>query len=217
MKHVEVFVAAVLVLSLTGCVVGGKPKTVAAAPAPPKPEVAPPSPPPRPNLSSPQTQVDLPAPQPLSAEAWATTVPPEETATPVSPRPGPRGPKRGSGTTNAATQRNTEPVGPPATTATAPAAPPTTEPEQRPQIGEIVPAAELRRLQADAEKARHDLLEKLQSIGRRRLSDKDKDLKEQAISYEKRSLAAQHQGDMRMAFELASRGLVLAKALVDGR
>ena len=78
MRRVEVILAVAMALSLSGCVLRGKPKVDSAVPPPPKPVSVPtPAPPPQP-LSDPQTQVYLPRPQPLSADAVASTQPSEE-------------------------------------------------------------------------------------------------------------------------------------------
>jgi hypothetical protein len=212
MRRVDAILAAAMAISLGGCVLRNKPQAAAPAPVQPAPppiaKPAPPSPP----LSANQTQVDLPPPQPLSLAAIATTEPPEETPTTVAPRnPNKKGGKPASTSTSAS--QHTEPVGP----VPPPVVPPPPAESERPQIGEIVPAAEQRRLQAEATKIKQDIHQKLQQVGRRRLSAKDQDLKDQANSLVAQSDAAQHQGDMRKAYDLALRGLVYAKALVDSR
>jgi hypothetical protein len=88
---------------------------------------------------------------------------------------------------------------------------------ERPPIQPIVPAAELQRLQGEAEKIKKEIRQTLQSLGRRRLSAKEQDMKTQALSLVKQSDDAQTQGDMRTAYECARRGLVYAKALVESR
>jgi hypothetical protein len=91
-----------------------------------------------------------------------------------------------------------------------------TEPE-RPPIQEIVPPAELNRLQAEAVKSKQEISQRLEQIRRRRLNRQDQDTRERVQSFVRQSDEAQRKGDMRLAYELASRGLVLAKTLVDGR
>src|SRR5690349_950623 len=74
MRRAEVLLMIAIAASSAGCSFR-KPQTAKAAPAPPRP-VAPatPAPPPEP-LSIPQTNVYLPAPQPVTPEALATTIP----------------------------------------------------------------------------------------------------------------------------------------------
>jgi hypothetical protein len=208
MRRVEAILAAAMAFSLSGCVVGNKPQTVSAAPAPPKP-VSPPTPaPPTAPLSMPQTLHELPPPQPLSAEAIASTEPQEEA--PATPALRPKPPRSGQGRTTTAS-RTTDPVGP-----AAPSAPPA-ESEARPQIQEIVPAAELRRLQAEADKTKLEIRQRLQQVGRRRLTPKEQETKNSAVSLLRQSEEAQQQGDMRKASELANRSLLLVKLLPNGR
>ena len=95
MRYTELTLAVLLAVSLSGCTLRGKPlfkgKTPAAVKpvAPPPPVVAAKPAPPEP-LSIPQTNVRLPEPQPISPEALATTVAPEEPAAPpTSPAPKP--------------------------------------------------------------------------------------------------------------------------------
>ncbi len=209
MRCVEAILAAVMALSLSGCVIGKKPQTVSAAPLPPRP-VSPPTPEPPPGpLSIPQTVQELPTPQPLSNEAIASTEPQEEApATPPQRKPPPK--PRPS---QSAAARPPEAVGP--TLPSPPAQPP---PEsERPQIQEIVPAAELKRLQTDADRAKLEIRQRLQQLGRRRLSARDQDTKNAALSYLRESEEAEKLGDMRKAYELASRGLLLVKLLADGK
>lgn len=212
MRRVEAILAVALALSLSGCVLRGKPQTAGVAPAPPRPVSIPtPAPPPE-ALSVPQTQVELPPPQPLSVDAIASTQP-LETA-PITPIPRNNKPQRPGSGRPAAAQR-TETVAPPATSAP-PAQVQPTEPE-RPPIQEIVPPAELNRLQAEAVKSKQEISQRLEQIRRRRLNRQDQDTRERVQSFVRQSDEAQRKGDMRLAYELASRGLVLAKTLVDGR
>jgi hypothetical protein len=80
-----------------------------------------------------------------------------------------------------------------------------------------VPQAELNRLQAEAVKSRQEISQRLEQIRKRRLSRQDQDTRERIQTFVKQSDEAQKKGDIRLAYELASRGLVLAKALVDVR
>jgi hypothetical protein len=210
MRRVEAILAAVLALSLTGCVLRGKPTTADVTPVPPKP-VSLPTPEPAPGpFSVPQTQVELPPPQPLSNEARASTEPPEETpSTPVvrttkPPKPRPSG-------TAAATVR-TEPVA-----AAPPAAPPPAVETERPPIQEILTAAEATRLLNEAVKSRQEINRVVEQLKQHHLSGVEAETREQAVSLSKLSEQAQKSGDMRKASELAVKGLVLAKALLDGK
>jgi hypothetical protein len=215
MRRVEAILAVAMALSLSGCVLPGKPKTVSAAPVPPKPVSLPPSAAPSEPLSVPQTQVELPPAQPLSQDAIASTQPLEEV--PSTPVPHNNKPQRPGSSRTAASQRTetAAPSAPPAASSP-PVQPQSTEPE-RPPIQEIVPPAELNRLQAEAVKSKQEIAQRLEQFRKRRLSPKESELKEQVQSFVKLSDQAQKKGDMRQAYALAVRGLELAKQLVDGR
>src|SRR5207253_514485 len=152
--------------------------TVSAAPAPPQP-VSIPTPAARAEpLSVPQTRVELPPPQPLSADAVASTQPPEEvpsTPAPSNPKPPKSRPAR-----TVASQRP-EAAGP-STPPAPPVQPPASEPE-RPPIQEIVPQAELNRLLAEAVKTKQEILQRLEQARKHRLSAKDQELRDQALSF----------------------------------
>jgi len=202
MRRVEAVAAVVMATSLAGCVLPGKPK-VAKAPAtvvevPPPP---PPAPPPVP-LSIPQTHAELPPPQPLSAEAVATTEPPEEP--PATTTPAPRPVRRPS--SQARSEPPPMPVGP-----TQPV-----EPERAP-IQEIVPAEEQKRFQDEASAIKRDLRQRLDSLKGRQLSRQEHNLVNRISSFVKLSDDAERRGDMRTAYELADRGRVLAKDLAGGK
>ena len=149
--------AAAASLLLAGCVLKGKTEAnVSSTPAPPKPTPAPPPP-----LSIPQTQAELPAPQPISPEALATT-PPEG---PVEIQPAPRPPRRG------AVLGPPKPETPP--TLTVPDQPPTPAPAPetaRPPIQEILPPAELQRLKDSADARKREVRKVLDQMGSRRLN-----------------------------------------------
>src|SRR5512133_3538290 len=124
-------------LGLSGCFLR-KPK--ANTPPPPAAKTVPtpaPAPPPEP-LSVPQTNVYLPPPQPLTPEAIATTQLPGEPQPPPMPAPRP--------------ERRPQRTPPPRPAETAPPAPtptptpPAAEPDRAP-FTEVLPAAELKRLQ----------------------------------------------------------------------
>ena len=211
MRRVQAILATAIAFSLSSCVLSKKPQTVAAAPAPPKPVSLPAPEPPRTGLSDTQTQVELPPPQPLNLEAIASNEP-EKTPAVSAPRNDRPSRGRGGQSTTSAAQSGL--VGPPVPiAATAPAA---TESE-RPPIQEILSPGELRRFQDDAVRNRQEIRQKLQQLGRRRLSTKEQEMKDQAQSFSRQSDDAQKSGDMRKAFELSARGVVLAKALVEGK
>ena len=96
------------------------------------------------------------------------------------------------------------------------APPPPVEPE-RPLIQEILPPAELSRLQKDATQKRQETTYRLQQLRRRRLGKQEQDQVEQIQSFLRLSDEAQKKGDMRKASELAEKALVLAKALSENR
>jgi hypothetical protein len=204
MTRAQVLLVTVLTIPLAGCVLGGKPTTVAAAPAPPKPAVPPPPPEP---LSIPQTQVDLPAPQTLNPDAL-NTAPQEE------PRP--------QAQTKPATQTSRPPRAPAAQpratdtqpTVPEPAAEQPTEPARAP-IHEIMPDAERNRLRDEAhghqEETRRLLREaKPKTANQKRATD-------EINQFLKQSQDAENAGDMRLADQLAERAHILAKELESGK
>ena len=196
MRVAEALLIAALGAGLAGC--ARKPKTVAAAPAPPAPAPATPAPPPPP-LSVPQTNVQLPAPQPLTPEAIGTTQLPSETAPAPTP---PRQP-----VTRPKPQPRPAEL-PPATLP--PATPPTVEPGRAP-ITEVLPAAELKRLQDEASQRSGEARRLIDQIPARR---RQQDSRVRRIeTFLKQSADAERRGDMRQANELAGRALVLAREL----
>jgi hypothetical protein len=199
MKRVEAILAACMAISLTGCVLRGKTPAANAVP-PPKPAAvaAPaPAPPPQP-LSVPQTSVQLPPAQPLTPEAIASTQPPEEPpAPPAVPRSTPR--------RSPPTRAETTPQGP-----AAPIVPP--EPE-RPPIQEALPAAEMKRLQDEADAAKREIVHRIEQVQLHRLTRQQSSLVSRIRSFVKQSDDAEKRGDMRQASELAQRALVLARDL----
>jgi hypothetical protein len=206
MKVAAAILTAGLALLLTGCITGGKPKTVlAAAPAPPKPVIAPAPPPPPPQLSSPQTQAELPAYQPISQEAMTTLQASEEApATPATP-------SRSTRTRMPSTAPHGEPpatVGPPAT-----AAPPADVTTERPTVGELVSAEEQQKLLADAQRARQEAKQLVDRASTHRLNRQRQDLKNRVESFLKLSQEAEDRADFRQASKLAGQALVLAKDL----
>lgn len=193
---------AAISVSLSGCVLKPKPKMANATPVAPRPvpPPAPAAPPPAP-LSIRQTHAELPAPQPISQEALATTEPPGEPPPPppVTPRPARRTP-------TVAAQPKPEPAPP-----TAPVAAPA-EPERAP-IQEIVPPEELDRLRANADARKREINQRLSQLPRHGLSAQVNEVVETIRSFVKLSDEAERAGDMRRASELADRGAVLAQGL----
>jgi len=201
MMRVEAILAACLALSFTGCVLRGK-QPVAKATTPP-PVVTPPPPPPPKPLSTPQTDVQLPAYQPLTPEAIASTLPAEE---PPPPAPAPKPPARGArpqGTTPPKTVEVT-PQGPPV--------PATPEPEQ-PRIQDALTPDEGKRLQEEAESNKREIRQRIDAIPPHRLNRQQNILMKRIRTFVDQSDEAQRRGEMRQAAELAQRALVLAKEL----
>ena len=212
MKRAAFILATSLMLLLTGCVLRAKPQTKSNnVPPPPKPTAAATSatPPPGP-LSIRQTQVDLPAPQPITPEALATTIPPE--VPPEDQRP-PRVPRR------APVAGPPKPEQAPVQTQTptpAAAAPPAAEPE-RPPIQEILPAAELKKLQESADARKRDIRRVLEQVGSQRLNGTQREKVERIRSFLKASDEAESHNDMRQAEQLAEKAQTLVGELQSGR
>lgn len=203
MRRLEAILTAVLVVPLAGCVVGAKPKTVAAAPAPPKP-AAPVAPAAQPEekLSIPQTQVQLPLPQPFDPDSLtqATPEPAAESSTPSA-----RSNRGRSGSTVST---------PPRPEAAAPA-PPT--PEPRAPLQDVVPPSELKRWQDSAQARRKAVHQWLDAPGRRHLSRQQQATVEHIRAFLKDSDSAEQRGDMREADALAERAQILLKELQNGK
>jgi hypothetical protein len=201
MRRAKVVIVAALAIPLSGCLFSGKPKIVAAAPAPPVPPA--PALPPEP-VSIPQTDVYLPPPQPVNRAALAT-VPPEETSLPVTPKPAAPPPAR---TVHAAP--------PPQPKAPEPAETPA--PEPRPPIQEVLPADVEKQFEASAHKHQADtraLLEETQK--RRRLTVNERRVIADINQFLKQSDQAEKDKDMRSADRLAERAYILAKELQGGK
>jgi len=204
MTRAQVLLVAVLTIPLAGCVLGGKPKTVAAAPAAPKP-IVPPTPPEP--LSIPQTQVELPAPQTLDPGALTTTPqeepPPQaqtKPATPTTRPPHPPAPQPRATDTQ-------PPVPEPATEQP-------TEPARAP-IHEIMPDAEKNRLRDEAHGHQEETRKLLREAKPKTANQKR--AKDEINLFLKQSQEAETAGDMRMADQLAERAHILAKELESGR
>jgi hypothetical protein len=210
MKRFQAVLAAVMALSLAGCVLRGRQQAAKNVPPPPKPASAPAPAAPR-QLSVPQTNVQLPPPQPVSPEALAAApqpAAPAETAPPPKParrQPGPVGPQP-------------KPEAPPAVQQAPVTPPPQPDAEpQRPALGEIVPVEEQKRLQAAAQEARRATRQMVDQAQARGLSQADQNRVRRIEEFLKLSEEAQTGGNMRQANELAQRGLILARELQVAR
>jgi hypothetical protein len=205
MRGAEAILIFALAVSLGGCA-SRKPQTAKAAPVPPKPALpAPPPPPPAP-LSIPQTSVELPAPQPITPEALATTIPPDQ---PPAPPPAVRT------TTNRTTppRGGTTPVRVPEPAAPVVAPPPAPEQEPtRQPISEVTPPAELDRLREEARANLQEVQQLIRRIPRGRLRQQQSNV-DRINTFVKQAEEAELRRDMKQASELAGRALVLAREL----
>jgi hypothetical protein len=214
MRKASALIIVVLAILTAGCALSGKPaKQAAVTPAVTKPVPAVPAPPPPP-LSIPQTQVELPKPQPFDPAALVTepappAEAPPETSTPRTQTPG-RRPTTREGTAT-----------PPATNVTpAPALPPAAAPTEQvtsPIIQEIVPQAEVKRLQDQAAGRRREARQIVDQLARRQLSAANTELVNKINSLIASSLDAEKKGDMKTADLLAERAQILAKDLLNAR
>ena len=197
MRIAKAILAVLLAVSLAGCILRGK--TAAKAPAAPKPAVtpAPGAPTAAPALSIPQTRAELPAPQPVPADALAVS-PPPEAELPPAPAPPARQPARPK---------------PPQASAPKPEAPAVPAPEPgRAPVQEVLPAEERNRLREEANGARREVAALLARLPAR-LVLQQRDQVNRIETFLRQSLDADRRGDLRQANELAVRGLVLAREL----
>ncbi len=214
MKPVTYILGVALALLLSGCLLSGKQTQKASAtPPPPKPASSAPAsaePAPKTPLSIPQTVAELPAPQPISADALATTKPPEEAAESQPARTPPRrsGPVAGP--------PRAEPT-PPAPAAAAPPPPVPEQPVERPPIQEILPAAEQKRLQESADGRKRDIKKVLDQTDLRKLNPGQRDLVARIRTLVSQSDDAGMRNDWRQADALAGQALVLVRELQSGR
>lgn len=216
MKPATYTLGIALALLLSGCVLSGKPQQkVNVTPAPPKPPSSAPATTaasPQGPLSIPQTVADLPAPQPISADALQTTTlrPPEE---PAETQPGPRTLPRRSG----------PPPGPPRaeTTTSAPPQPaPTTPPPEQVErlpVQEILPPAEQKKLQDSVETHKRDIKRVLDRTNPRRLNPAQLDLVARIRTLVQQSDEAGTRNDWRQADSLAGQALTLVRELTGAR
>jgi hypothetical protein len=203
MRHVQVVLVAVVAIPLAGCVLAGKPKTVAAAPSPPQPTA--PAPPPEP-LSIPQTNVELPAPQTLNPEALNTTPPAESTPQAQSkPSEVPKPPLPRAPNANPARPPDTQP---------AQTEQPASEPARTP-IGEILTPDEQKDYKEKAHKYQADTRAVL-AAAKPRTSNQQRQ-KQDINNFLKQSEDADNTGDLRLALRLAELAYTLAKELQSGK
>jgi hypothetical protein len=186
--------AAAAAIGLTGCAL--RAKTPPATAAAPKPAAPVPAPAPVP-LSTPQTQVDLPKYQPIDSAA-TETVPPPPVEPPVASRP------------PAPPQRRTVRAETPAPAAVTP------EPA-RPEFQEIIPAADLKRLQDSAQSRKREVTHILEVLSKRRLSVSQRNDLASIKSFLAQSDEYEKKNEMRMADLLAEKAQILARNLLNGR
>jgi hypothetical protein len=215
-----VLFSTILALGLTGCVVGQKQQAKVSTPPPPAPK-AEQEPPQRPQpLSIPQTQTQLPPPQPISPEALSTVQSPLQT---TDTQPGP-------GTNTRPTRRSGPVAGPKPESApgggavagqavAAQAAPPVAPPpdaEPRVTVQEIVPPAELKRLQESVAVRQQEIHKVLEIALARHLTYEQRGVVARVQSFLQQSEEAQKRNDWRQANALAERAQVLARELTSG-
>ena len=198
----KVLLAALPCVLLAGCLLRRTPAKSVAPPAAPAPLAKPAPAPPPSALSTPQTHVELPKPQPVDPEALET-----------EPAP-PEAPPAAAATTAAPRSRRANPaVSQPAPTPPAAAGPPA---DTRETFQEIVPPAELKRLQEDAQARRREANQILEQLGRR-LSGAQQNVAATIRSFIALSNEAENRNDMRQADSLAERAQILAKELQSGK
>lgn len=188
---------------LAGCTLRGKPAKTMVVPAAPTPVAIPaPAPPPPAPLSIPQTRVELPKPQAVDPAALVTeTTQPEPppVAAPARPR------------------RTTPAPGPPAIPAATPPAATATPVEPRPNVQEIVPTAELKRLRESVPARKREVTQILEQLSRRTLSNSQQNVADTVRSFLALSDEAWNRDDFRQADALAERAQILAKELQSGK
>jgi hypothetical protein len=202
MKAKVLLAAALPCVLLAGCLLRRTPAKSVAAPAAPAPLVKPAPAPPASVLSIPQTHVELPKPQPVDPEALETEPPPPEAPPAAATTAPPR------------SRRANPAVSQPAPTPPAAAGPP---PDTRETVQEIVPPAELKRLQEDAQARRREANQILEQLGRRQLSRSEQNVAATIRSFLALSDEAEKRNDLRQADSLAERAQILAKELQSGK
>jgi hypothetical protein len=200
MRRAKIVFVAAMTIPLAGCLLSGKPKTVAYSPPPPKPA---PAPPPEP-LSIPQTHVDLPPSQPWNPDAVKTEQPPEPPP-PVQPKPAAAAVK----TPRAPAPKPAEP----------PAAPDPEAAPERPPIQEILSTEERTRLQDSVQKHQAEIraLVLQAQQGGHHLTANQKETLGKIEQFMKQSEQAEKTGDIRSADEFAEKANILATELQSGK
>ncbi len=206
MKTAYAILAVAIAVSLSGCVMPGKPKVSTPPPPQPAPVAAAPAPtPPSQPLSMPQTEVKLAPDQPIDPDALtkeATAASPQEAPPPTRPtRP------RVRSAPPVATEPPAAPVTPPAAT------PLETE---RGTVREVLPEAERNRLQNSAQSHRREVTGWLNGSKGRRI-DPNNPTVVRIRSLLAASLEAEGKGDMREASDLADRAVTFLRELQSGR
>ena len=206
MRYTKLTLAILLALSLSGCVLGGKPLTKAGTPPAVKPQPAaapsaPTAPVPRNTLSIPQTNVQLPDPQPLTPEALATTLPLDEPPAPpaAAPKP-PARPRQAAGT----------PLPAPATQ---PATPPPQQEAERAPLQEVVPVNEQTRLHDETTASKQEARQRVKQVEGRQVTRKQQNTIDRIMSFLRQADDMERRGNLRQASELAGKALALAREL----
>ena len=208
-------VTILMALWLSGCLLRGKQQAkVTPPPAPlPVPAATPQKSSARPQpLSIPQTQTQLPTPQPISPEALASTqIPVKPAETETSAPASSRVPRRA-----AAAAGPKQDV--PAAGAQLPAPEPGqaaggAETEPRATVQEIVPPAEVKRLQDSLAARKLEVHKVLEAAQARRLSREQRGVVARIQSFLQQSEDAEKRNDWLQADALAGRALVLARDL----
>jgi len=217
MKHCR-WLTAILALSLAGCVIRGKQAARDVAVPPPlpvgRPQGAQPAPRPEP-LSIPQTQAQLPPAQPLDPQALPKPQPPSPPV--VEAQTTPRNTRRT--TAHPPASPKSEPAPPVTQSASQSAAaqpPPPVETEVRAQVQEILPPAELKRLQESLAARRQEIHRVLDPALTRRLTSQQSAVVSRIQSFLQQADDAEKKGDLRQADALGERAQVLAREFQGG-
>jgi hypothetical protein len=209
MRRVHAIVALALTSSLallqSSCLFTGKPKTPAAAVAPPQPKpVAAKPAAPSEALSVPQTNVELPPPQPVNKEAVALPTPMPEAGAPPPAVSRP--------------VRRTAPLPP------QPKPPDTPAPAVAPPVDaglapvrEVLTDDERKRFQQSVDGRKKEINRLLTKIKSHRLSGEANREVKRIESLVAQFNDLENRGDMRQADALAERALILAQELTDGK
>jgi hypothetical protein len=220
MRKAPVLTALFLAMLTSGCVLPGKSgKPAVVTPASPNPIASTAPAPASQPLSIPQTQVELPKPQPVPQEALAvdpapTVELPVETTTGTRPGPG------RNTTTRPGTQQRTDNTQPANPAANPPASPPpvvTPAEPPPPTIGEIIPQADLKRYQEQAQSKLREVQQIVDQFARRNRTPAQDELLTSIKSFVESSAGAEKRNDMKLADALAERALIKAKDLLNGR